>query len=169
MVDRAIHRVARIVLLRGGACVPERLEVDERIQRTVGGQQQAPLILRPSLCDDPAHRVALDAGELGVRVSLVVVVDRPTLDLEHARAEFLRRESLFVCQVPDDFPRIGRVEASSVERHHPADGSLPALGRLSQEGDPPHAALFIHDMAARAAVDDLLVTDHVPVRHGLSG
>ena len=169
MIDRDVHRMARVPVLRGRARATERLEVDERVEPAVCREQERPLLLGAALRDHAAHRVALDAGELDPRVAGIVVVDHAPLDLEAARTKLLGGEALLVAEVAGDGPGVGGVEARSVQRDHPPDRRLPAFRRLAEVGDPGHATVVVRDMAPGAPIDDRLVPDLEAVRVLLAG
>ena len=107
--------------------------------------------------------MALDARVLDVGVPIPVMVVASALDLEHSGPKLFRSEALLVGQIADDFDRVGLIQPSAVQSHHPSDRRLPTLGRFPQPGDSGHPPAIVDLVAAGAAVDHRLIGDRKAV------
>ncbi len=137
----------------------KRLVVDQRIPPAMHRDQQFPLGLGAALRHDAAHRMALDAGRLGVGAGGVLEVDQAALGLPGGRPGLLRREPEMVRQVLHDLARRLRLDVQAVQRGHALHGQLPALGRVALEGDARHLPLVVGLMAAPAGFEDRRIGD----------
>ena len=87
------------------------------------------------------------------------LVDQPPLHLVVDRPRFLGGEAVGIGERLDHCPRRRRVDLQPVQRHHPGDGALPALGGGAAERDPGELLLVVRAVAGTACLLDGLIGD----------
>jgi hypothetical protein len=156
VIDGQVHR--RLRAWRAGA-PPEatRSAVDAGIHPAMHGNEQLPLVGRPTFAQYAPDGMAGVAEVVRLGVSAVAEVDHPSFGVEHDRSGLLGCEAVVVGEILQHLARLRHRDRGVVESDHALDGQLPVLRRGPAVGDPGHSALFIRCVAGATRLTDGVV------------